>query len=47
MRDALFTHPESEIEIIDKSGNEEINEILSKLSKDIPRIHIIKNAPEK
>ena len=47
LRDVLFANPGSEIEIIDKSGNEEIKTILKKLSDDIGRIHITENAPEK
>ncbi len=45
IRGALRANPESEIEIIDKSRNAEINEILALLARSVPRVHI-KNVPE-
>ncbi len=45
LRDTLRANPESEIEVIDKSRNAEINKILTTLARDTRRIHI-KNVPE-
>ena len=40
IRSVLSANPESDITVIDKSGNGEISAILSKLSKDNSRVHI-------
>lgn len=40
IRDILKKHPESEIYICNKSKNAESYEIIEKLSRDFPQIHI-------
>ncbi len=41
LRNALRANPTSEIDIVDKSGNKEIGEIIRKLATDNRRIHIV------
>lgn len=46
LRSVLTANPNSEVVILNKCKNEEINKILNKFSDDNSRIHI-KTAPEK